>query len=380
MTIKKTGEKGLKTEELLRSYFLRAGFFVLRGVRLQISGEDLTDIDLWIYERSATLARRRTIIDIKDKKTPQAAERLFFVKGLAQAIKVDAAGVATTDNRPALREFARRQGLIWIDGIDLGRLKLSPELTASDRISEETLLALINDVDTSRRSRIYRDNFELLKAAIVDRFGAASGNAALEVFGTFARESVAAHPNSPAAQLAGRITYLAGAIAAASFDFASAESALRPSAERQKHLTEMIRYGDDAEGTRRRLNWAETAIREYAPNGAGVAMMVREKFTAQLRSVPAEALAEIIARFSKNEALFSIAKGLERAAYASAVPTFDALPLAEKSFLAAALDFVQVERTRFSAAWSYAAVATSNEKPAASETAPQAEPPPDRLI
>ncbi|RWC38432.1 MAG: hypothetical protein EOS28_29900 [Mesorhizobium sp.] len=63
-----SGAKGLKTEELVRAYFLRAGFFVMRGIKLRHDGVELTDIDMWVYERSATLARRRTIIDIKDKE------------------------------------------------------------------------------------------------------------------------------------------------------------------------------------------------------------------------------------------------------------------------------------------------------------------------
>ena len=56
------GKKGFTTEELLREYFLRAGFFVVRGANLLYGQLGLTDVDLWIYERSATLARRRTII------------------------------------------------------------------------------------------------------------------------------------------------------------------------------------------------------------------------------------------------------------------------------------------------------------------------------
>ena len=77
MNTKSHGKKGFVTEELLREYFLRAGFFVVRGANLQYDQLELTDVDLWIYERSATLARRRTIIDVKDKQKPQAAERLF---------------------------------------------------------------------------------------------------------------------------------------------------------------------------------------------------------------------------------------------------------------------------------------------------------------
>ncbi|RWA75893.1 MAG: hypothetical protein E5V89_01120 [Mesorhizobium sp.] len=49
-----SGAKGLKTEELVRAYFLRAGFFVMRGIKLRHDGVELTDIDMWAKdERSA---------------------------------------------------------------------------------------------------------------------------------------------------------------------------------------------------------------------------------------------------------------------------------------------------------------------------------------
>ena len=49
------GDKGYRLEELLRAYFLRAGFFVVRSVPFQDAGDDLTDIDLWLYERPTGL-------------------------------------------------------------------------------------------------------------------------------------------------------------------------------------------------------------------------------------------------------------------------------------------------------------------------------------
>jgi hypothetical protein len=42
-------DKGYRLEELLRAYFLRAGFFVVRSVPFQDAGDDLTDIDLWLF-------------------------------------------------------------------------------------------------------------------------------------------------------------------------------------------------------------------------------------------------------------------------------------------------------------------------------------------
>jgi len=351
MSPKKSGAKGYETEELLRTYFLRAGFFVLRGIHLRHEGSDLTDIDLWIYERSATLARRRTVIDVKDKGKPQAAERMFFIRGLAEIIGVEGAGVATTDSRPALRELARRHGVLWIDGADIARLKTSDELVNPGRLSEEEFCALLAKVDVGRASRAFRDRVEQVKSTVGDRFGASSANIALEGAQFFARETVSAYPMSDAAQVATRATYFAASIAAAALDFASADSALRPAAERVRNMTDVIRFGSDARGVGERLQWAEAAIREYVPNGAGIAQLVRDRFNAELKGVPAEGLAEIVVKLTRNERLFSIAKTLEWAAYEQEVVSFDNLESEAKALLGAILDFVGVSRAHFARAF-----------------------------
>ncbi len=346
-----SGAKGLKTEELVRAYFLLAGFFVMRGIKLRHDGVELTDIDLWVYERSATLARRRTIIDIKDKKTPQAAERLFFVKGVASVIAVEGAGVATTDNRPRLRGLARKHGVLWIDGVDLQRLKDSGPLSALNRMTEEEFIGEIADIDNARNGRVFRDKIAEVKSSVADRFGPSCANTAIEGFKFFARETVNAHPASAAARGAGRLSYLSAAIAAAAFDFASADTALRPIADRVRHMTDAIRFGANTEGALANLRWTEVAIREYLPNGVGLAQVIREKFMAQLNAVPAEGLAEIVIKLSNSEKLFSIAKSLEKAAYASNLVSFDHLDADTKGFLGALLDFADISRPKFADGW-----------------------------
>lgn len=348
---KKTGKKGFETEEIVRSYFLGAGFFVVRGVKLRHDGDELTDIDLWLYERSATLARRRIIIDIKDNAQPKAAERLFFVKGLAEIIQVEATGVATSDNRRSLRELARKHNVLWIDNADLQRLKSSQRLTASVRITDEDLHELISKVDSSRSSKSTRDTYLSVKSAVADRFGPSCANTALDGTQYFARRCVEAHPGSVAAQIFTRLSYFSCGIAAAALDYFSGEAALRPQQERLASLTDAIRFGEDPKGTSDKLRWAEAAIRDFAPNGAGLAEIVRGRFNDALGSVPAEALAEITAKLAKSDRLFNAARDLEQSAFATECPSFDDLTIDAKSFLGAVLDFIGVDRLAFSKGW-----------------------------
>ncbi len=314
---KKTGKKGFETEEIVRSYFLAAGFFAVRGVKLRNGGDDLTDIDLWLYERSATLARRRIVIDIKDNAQPKAAERLFFIKGLAEIIQVEATGVATSDSRQSLRELARSHNVLWIDNGDLQRLKSSQKLAVSSRITDETLDELISQVDTSRSSRNVRDAFLGVKSSVADRFGPSCANTAMEGAHYFAKLAIEAHPNSLPAQTFTRLSYFGAAIAAAALDFSSGETALRPSGERLINMTNAIRFGEDVKGTENKLRWAEAAIREYAPSGTGLADVVRNRFNEALRSIPAEGLAEVVVKMANSDRLFRAAHDLEQAAYTS---------------------------------------------------------------
>jgi hypothetical protein len=348
---KKTGKKGIETEEIVRSYFLGAGFFVVRGVKLRHGDDDLTDIDLWLYERSATLARRRIIIDVKDNAQPKAAERLFFIRGLAEIIQVEACGVVTSDSRRSLRELARKHNVLWIDNADLQRLKSSQKLAVSPRITDDMLNDLISHVDTLRSSRDVRDAFSSIKSSVADRFGPSCANRAAEKVQYFCRLAVEAHPHSLPAQVFTRLAYFGSAIAAAALDFSSGETALRPNSERLANLTYAIRFGDDFRRTADKLLWAEAAIREFAPGGAGVAEVVRSRFHEALRSVPAETLAEVAVKMANSDRLFRAARDLEAAAYSINLTTFDELSLDARSFLGAVLDFVGIERVRFAKCW-----------------------------
>ena len=72
--------KGFAMEEALRNYFIKTGYYVIRGVPFTFGGFDITDIDLWLYSRTSSVSREITIVDAKNKKTPQAIERIFCIQ------------------------------------------------------------------------------------------------------------------------------------------------------------------------------------------------------------------------------------------------------------------------------------------------------------
>lgn len=344
----KTGAKGFRTEELLKSYFLESGFFVLRGVSLEYGGVELTDIDIWTYERSASLARHRTIFDIKDKVRSQAAERLLFVKGVSSIIDVEAAGVVTRDSQPALREIAERQGVVWIGGDDLRRLKESKTLAAVDRLTEEDLHAEVKKLDRQRQGKPIGTALNSLRSSVATRLGVSSANIALDGFETFAIECVNSHPGSPAATALLRLVYHSAAIASISFDFASQAHILRPPKEREQLVSDGLRMGSDPRAYQEQVSFVENAIRSYSNDSEGLANTVRDGIKQSVMDIPAEPLAQIIVQFTKTNKMFDVARELNEAAYSPAIISFDELSVEARSALGAYLDFVGVDRVRLS--------------------------------
>jgi len=69
-----------------RLIFWRAGYFVVRAVPFRLNGDDVTDIDLWVYERPAALTRRRLIVDAKNRRSSRVSERIISASGLRVAL------------------------------------------------------------------------------------------------------------------------------------------------------------------------------------------------------------------------------------------------------------------------------------------------------
>ena len=352
-TGKKTGKKGFLLEEVLRDYFLRAGYFVVRGVPYRVDGnDDLTDIDLWLYERPTGSARRRQIVDVKAKSKPKTLERLLWTKGLAEALDVDGAYVATTDTRPIIRKIAKKLGMLIFDGKDLQRIRASNKVRFSEHLTDDELRQMVRSVDESRKSKDFQLNLSDVKSSVIDNFGPSTVVRSLDAVAYYASQVTSAYPNSPTAKLAGRLTYFSGAIVAIGLDAVSVDAAFRPLEDRRAILINAIRYGNtDAEAGLKELHLALGLVRQYADNGSVVAQVIRERTSTKYANIPAEIIVDEIVRMRINETLFSIARELERASYLRICPNYDQLDTLVKSFLGALLDFSGIDRKIFAMAW-----------------------------
>ena len=351
-TGKMTGQKGPLLEEVLRDYFLRAGYFVVRGVPYRIDGNDLTDIDLWLYERPTGSARRRQIVDAKAKSKPKTVERLLWTKGLAEALDVNGAYVATTDTRPIIRKIAKRINILMFDGKDLQRIRESNKVRFSEHLTDDELWKMVRASDQDRKSRDFQLNFLDVKSSVVENFGPNTIVRSLESLAYFASQVTSAYPDSPTAKLAGRLTYFSGALVAIGLDAVGVDTAFRPLEDRRAILINSIRYGNtDTEAGLERVRLALGLVQQYADNGSVVARVIRERTSKKFDSIPAEIIADEVVRMGTKETLFSVARKLERACYLRICPNYDELDIPVKSFLGTLLDFSGIDRGTFAMAW-----------------------------
>lgn len=342
--------KGIAIEEALRLHFARQGIFALRSLPYRLEGEDVTDVDLWLYESPGTTARRRTIIDVKHKKSPQAAERLIWTKGLQTALGVEAALVATTDRRPATQRLARTLKIGLVDFLPFQ--KLVSALAAQDgNFTQSEFEARIRDADALRRSTVWREHLTALKGTLLTNLGFGSANRALIILGEIYENAITCPADSDRAILAGRIAYFAAACAAISLDYALSEYAFRSKEDRLLVAQNGLRYGGDASSTLARIRASSSLIEKYAPNGRHLAKMVETAFMAEAERLPAEIIAEHVTRNSAGETLFQPALELLEAALAKKAPSFDRLPTSAKSLFGVFIDFAGGSREKFANLW-----------------------------
>ncbi|MEO1190417.1 MAG: hypothetical protein AAFY02_01565 [Pseudomonadota bacterium] len=354
MAQSKSGSKGHEFEELLRAYFLRAGFYVLRGVPIRFDLDDATDADLWLYERPTGSARRRQVADAKFKQRPKAAERLLWTRGLVEILGLDGAYVATTDKRKGLRTISRRLGITLIDGADLNRMRQNEsKIRFDDRLTEEEFQAELRAVDQSRKSRNLFESMDNLKGSVANSFGPSLINIALDSFARAAYSAVTSHRDSAAARTSGRLAYFSASVAAAALDYVSVEEPFKSTEERLEIFKNAVRFGSASRdaGTER-IRLAAALVRRYASNGPAIAATIERSALADFEKIPAEIIAEQSVKMTASSQLFSCARSLEHSAFARVLPAFDNLCTQEKSFLGALLDFSDIDRSAFAQAWS----------------------------
>lgn len=338
--------KGHQMEELLRVYFLKSGYYVARGIPFKYKSFDVTDIDLWLYNRTSSVSREISIVDIKNKKTPQAIERIFWVKGLQAAVKATNALVATTDKRPDVKSFGKDMDVFVLDGTFLSKLtKFKEELNC--RITDEDFYKMIDSYSLGRLDGDWKGKLLESKSLLARGLDFDNTNKLIEVARFFV-EQILTKPSQK--EVALRCFYKICSFIAINIDFIQKDvSFLGDTGMKKGAFTEGFKYGSKGEQEiKRAIDMSLSFIEQYSTNGQVTANQTRHVIYQELEDIQTSILAEY---FSKNEVLqnlFKLAITFETMAMKKEFVSHTQSPVEIKSFISVLLDFYSVDRLKFS--------------------------------
>jgi hypothetical protein len=333
--------KGYQMEELLRRYFIRAGYFTVRGVPFVYEGFEVTDIDIWLYDRPSSVSRHRIIVDTKNKSTPKAIERIFWTKGLKEVLRVEQAIVATTDKRAAISDFGKEQDVLILDGSFLNKLGKSSE-PFDKRLTEEQFVELLGTYRPTKEGGDWKGRYKGAKRPLARDLGYNAINGWLIDARFFAEQArlVVTHR-----EIALRMLYMFISFIAIAFDFVMKDLAFAESPAKLTAINDGLRHGSQgATGTKRVLELAIGLVEQYAPEQRALGPRIKERLSKELDAIPTNILAEYFAKQSVSHDLFGVAKELEAAAYNAAFTPPQSLTPAAKGIIGVLLDFWEMDR------------------------------------
>lgn len=342
--MKKKLDKGMLTEEILRIYFLKAGYYVARGVQFVYQGLEVTDIDLWLYSRASSISREITIVDIKNKKTPQAIERIFWVHGLKQAVKATKAVVATTEKRKEVKEFGQEIGVLVLDGQFLSKIKKLEE-ALSDRLTNEEFSDSINKYSLQKLDGDWKGKMTECKSLLSKELSFDSANYWLQKANFFAEQAMV-KPNQTETAL--RCFYLICSYIALAIDYLLQEISFLENDEKINLLTEGFTYGSKGKlGTNALLDMSMSLVEGYSDGGKAISNQVRAELKQQFSSLSTPILGEFFGKVDIGKQTFQIAKEFELLAMQRSFQSHEHSSIELRSMIGCLLDFWEINRSSF---------------------------------
>lgn len=333
-------QKGFGLEEVVRHYFDRQGFFALRGVSLRFDSEEVTDIDVWLYSRQTASVRTRSIVDVKDKRSPKAFERVLWARGMQLALGADRAIVATTDTNPKVAQFAQQQRVSLLTKEFLDRLQKG--LPSDDRLSVEQFMQKITFFTNHKHDGDWIKQLQDAKSAVISLPGYQAFNRAISSFKFFA-ERTETRPQFKEAALRG--AYFSAALACIALDSALERSLYEDAKTRYSSIENGVIYGDAGDARlQANINTVLSIMEQGIENGRSVARRTRGAINDLFGQIRAEIIAEFFARDHNAAQLFLVARELDRHAHLTDRNGIQQVSTEAKAILGVFADFVQVKR------------------------------------
>jgi hypothetical protein len=316
-------DKGYKMEESLRKYFLDRSFFVVRGIKFVYKNETVTDIDLWLYNRASPFKRDLTIVDIKNKKSPQALERILWTKGLTTLLGYDHCIVATTDTRRVVTEFGSKNGVTVVNGKTLTKIQ---SVHSTDRLTEEEFIALMDADQMGKFTTNWVYKIEVAKSKLISIFGFSSCNFLLEECSYFLNQATI---NPRKREAAVRAFYLMFSLFLISLDYSYRDFAFDEEDQRRMILTNGFLFGNQGQDSMDKI----LSVLKLGRN--------------QVEHKPTEGtmlLADFFSKTDNSKYLFEYACYFERLAYNKKFVPPSHIEPELKDYLMVLLDVLELDR------------------------------------
>ncbi len=333
--------KGPDLEELVRAYFAHLGFFALRSSVYKYENEQVTDIDVWLYGRQSTSARTRTVVDVKNKRSPKAFERILWARGIQLALGCDRAIIATTDDNVDTAKFAHQQKVSLLTKAFLDRIE--HKLDTRGRMTFEQFTDNIKKYKQHKQDGDWLRYIADAKSALISSQGYPAFNAAMSGFRFFA-ERAETRPQHKEQALRG--AYLTAALACIALDTALERIAYDNQESRYRAIANGVTYGDAGDArVQNSIRTVLETIEKGMENGRVIAKQAQEAMDKMFENVRADIIAEHFTKEHNARVLVDVAKELDDRAH-RVEPTEIQTPSVEaKSVLGVYADHVQANRT-----------------------------------
>lgn len=334
MDNQKSLSKGELMEELIRNYFLNSGYYVVRGVKYRYEGNDITDVDLYLYGRSSSITRQRINVDIKNKKTPQAFERILWVNGVRELLGFDNCIVATTDQRPVIHKFGQLHRTIILDGAFINKMRSN---SYPNRLTEEEISIQFAKHKSYKTfgNKDWRFIYDESKSKLLSEQDFAGFNSGLSYLEYFIEKIIT---DSQKREDATRMTYLIVSHLLITIDFILKDVAFLDTTDRGKKLSDGFKYGNlGKDGVDKILSMAVQISGNNSANS----------FFKDLNSIPTDILKDFFSKNENTKNLFNWAREFERIGFNRDFINPENIDLQLKAILYLLLDFFGIERKRF---------------------------------
>ena len=340
---KKNSEKGASAEEILAAYFRTLGYFVVRGVQFYFKKQSVTDIDLWMYARPSLMSKEIVIVDIKNKRNPQACERMLWTRGLQLAVGADRAIVATTEIKKDILEFSKRANVDVISGSVIKRIK--EKKLNEDRITEEEFQGILKNSTLGKIDGDWKGRMEKCKALFSNIITFSTINYWLEEARYFANEVIS---RPKVKTIAIRCLFIIVSYICIGVDSISKEVIHQDKKDKYEFFINGFTYGNQGyERTKSSIEQAISMVKQYGGNSEFNGDSMRMNIYNAYNSLGAEIISEYFSNDNVLESLVELAIEIEKVAMNKNEPSTFSGSTMQRSIIGCLLDFWAIDRNKF---------------------------------